>query len=86
MNRRFLKLTLFAGLVSLVCVGCGSSSSSSVEDLNNIPAENVEKVEKKHKTVPALGVKPQENYTKDDGSLDVERYTQTQTKYLKSNE
>jgi len=80
MDRRFLRLSLFVGLVSFSLVGCGSSS---VGDLSSNINQNVEK---KHKTAPALGVKPQENYKKDDGSLDVERYNQTQTKYIKSNE
>ena len=74
MNRRFLKLTLLAGLISFGLAGCGSSNSQDEE----IPQE--------HQTAPSLKVKPQGNYAKDDGSLDVKKYNQTQTKYIKSNE
>jgi len=67
--------TLFF-VASLLLVGCGGGSS-------NDPV-SVAKEQKQAQTVPTLKVTPQTNYTNSDGTLDVNKYQTTQTKYINS--
>jgi hypothetical protein len=71
MSRRFMKMSLFIGLIYFGFVGCGSSNYRG---------------EAEPQTAPALKVKAQDNYANSDGSLNVKKYKLTQERYIKSNE
>jgi hypothetical protein len=75
MSRKFIKISLFIGLVYFGFVGCGSSGSQVVEEITQQP-----------QTAPALKVKAQENYSNEDGSFNVQKYKLTQERYVNSNE